>query len=243
MRGGDAGKLAVLMATAFIDMVGALMVFPLFPYYAKALGANAFMISALGAAFSATQLVSAPFWGRVSDRYGRKPTLLIGLGISAAAYVVFAFSHSYWLLLLSRVVQGAGGGTTGVISAYVADAVEPRHRARSLGWLSAATNLGVVLGPLSGSAATHLGTASPGLIAACLCLVNIGFAAKYLTETHGTSAAPARAMRGRRRRRCVASSCTGAKRRRASSGCTRWESGPSTAPRPCSCSIWIAPFR
>ena len=110
------------------------------------------------------------------------------LAVGAIGYVVFAFSHSYWLLLLSRVVQGAGGGTTGVISAYVADAVEPRYRARSLGWLSAATNLGVVLGPLSGSAATHLGPSSPGLIAACLCLVNIGFAAKYLTETHGSSA-------------------------------------------------------
>jgi len=202
MRDGDAGKLAVLMATAFIDMVGALMVYPLFPYYAKNLGATPFMITALGAVFSAMQLVSAPLWGRVSDRYGRKPTLLIGLGISAVAYVVFAFAHSYWLLLLSRLVQGTGGGTTGVIQAYVADSVQPKNRAKSLGWLSAATNLGVVLGPLSGSVATHWGASAPGLLAACLCLVNIGFAAKYLTESHNTGAR-ARARTARTPREAV----------------------------------------
>ena len=76
-------------------------------------------------AFTAAQLLSAPLWGRFSDRYGRRPALLVGLTASCIAYVVFAFATSIWLLLLSRIVQGAGGGTVGVIQAYVADSVEP----------------------------------------------------------------------------------------------------------------------
>jgi multidrug resistance protein len=196
-RAGDAGKLTVLMFTAFIDMVGALMVIPLLPFYAQRLGANAFMVMILVAAFSAMQLLSAPFWGRISDRYGRKPVLLTGLAGSAVAYVVFAYADTYWLLLVSRLVQGAGGGTVGVLQAYVADAVAPRNRTRALGWLSAATNAGVVLGPAIGSLATHLGPEGPGLIAAGLCVLNTIFAWKYLTESHDT-AARAKARHARR---------------------------------------------
>ncbi|MGH7719843.1 MAG: MFS transporter [Gemmatimonadaceae bacterium] len=187
-QSGNVGKLAVLMATAFIDMVGNLIVLPLLPFYAERLGASGPMLGALVASFSLAQLVSAPLWGRVSDHYGRRPALLIGLSSSAVAYVVFAFADSYWLLLLSRIVQGAGGGTTGVIQAYVADALQPKDRARGLGWLSAATNLGVVLGPTIGSFSSTLGAQWPGLIAAGLCLVNIAFASRFLSESHGVAA-------------------------------------------------------
>jgi len=80
-------------------------------------------------------------------------------------------------------VQGAGGGTVGVIQAYVADSVEPTNRAKALGWLSAATNVGVAIGPAIGSAALKLGSRGPGLAAASLCAVNIFFAWKYLRES------------------------------------------------------------
>ncbi|HEX6535453.1 MAG TPA: MFS transporter [Gemmatimonadaceae bacterium] len=188
LRTGSMRKLWVLMFTAFVDMVGVLMIIPLLPFYAKRFGASGLEIGVIVAMFSVAQLLSAPLWGRVSDRYGRKPALLIGLGASVIAYIVFAFSNSVWMLLLSRAIQGAGGGTTGVIQAYVADAVEPRNRAKGLGWLSAATNVGVMLGPAVGSAATYLGSAGPGLIAATLCLLNIGFAYRFLGETHGADA-------------------------------------------------------
>src|SRR5512132_1085328 len=125
------GKLVVLMITAFIDMAGVLMVVPLLPFYAKSMGAGGFVVGALVASFAIAQLISAPMWGRFSDRYGRRPALLVGLGASAIAYIVFAFANSLWLLLLSRLVQGAGGGTVGVIQAYVADATEPKSRARA----------------------------------------------------------------------------------------------------------------
>ena len=201
-------KLLVLMATAFLDMVGLLMIIPLLPFYVKTLGGDgvnilgrhfgigitvAFIVSA----FTVAQLLSAPVWGRFSDRVGRRPALLIALSASAVAYLIFGFAESLLLLFLSRIVQGAGGGTVGVIQAYVADTTAPQDRARALGWLSATTNLGVALGPVLGSfaiwlskydvvpgpATWRMGQAAPGIIAAGLCLLNIAFAARYLTES------------------------------------------------------------
>ncbi|MEJ7811729.1 MAG: MFS transporter [Gemmatimonadaceae bacterium] len=181
-------SLRVLMLTAFMDMVGLLMLMPLLPFYAKNLGASGFHLTLIVASFSAAQLLSAPFWGRVSDRYGRRPAMMIGLAASAVSYVVFAFADSLWLLLLSRLVQGAGGGTVGVIQAYVSDAMEPRKRAQGLGWLSAATNVGVMVGPLIGSETSRLGRPAPGLVAAALCLLNITFVWYYLHESHDVAA-------------------------------------------------------
>lgn len=178
------GKLFILMVTAFVDMVGLLAVVPLLPFYALEFGANGFVIGMLVSSYAFAQLISAPLWGRVSDRYGRRPALLVGLTASAIAYVVFAFADSIALLFVSRLVQGAGGGTVGVIQAYVADATRPEDRAKSLGWLSASTNLGVTIGPVLGSAVYLWGSAAPGLFAAGLCVVNIAFAYRFLVESH-----------------------------------------------------------
>lgn len=201
-------KLAVLMATAFVDMVGVLMIFPLLPFYVKNFGGSG--ITILGfhfgigiiagliiSSFTVAQLVSAPMWGRFSDRFGRRPTLLVALSAAAIAYLIFGFADSLFLIFLSRLVQGAGGGTVGVIQAYVADSTAPEDRARALGWLSATTNLGVALGPVLGSFAItlgkrdlmpgsgtlELGHTAPGIIAALLCVINIAFAARYLKES------------------------------------------------------------
>jgi MFS family permease len=211
-------SLLVLMAAAFLDMVGLFMVVPILPFYVKALGGDGVDLFGLRllegeltgivvSAFTIAQLVSAPWWGRLSDRRGRRPVLLIALFASAIAFLVFGFADSLWLLVLSRFVQGAGGGTVGVIQAYVADAVEPADRARALGWLSAATNLGVALGPVLGSGAVwvgrhdlwpgeaslQLGRAAPGIAAALLCLLNVWFAWRYLPES---KPAPAAAVPG-----------------------------------------------
>src|SRR6478672_1624758 len=191
-------KLFALMATAFVDMLGLLMIIPLLPFYVKTLGGPGvqmfgihfgigIIIGFIVSAFTVAQLLSAPMWGRFSDRVGRRPTLLIALGASAIAYLIFGFAHSLFLLFLSRVVQGAGGGTVGVIQAYVADSTPPEDRARALGWLSATTNLGVALGPVLGSVAVaigqhdllpgtrsiKLGYAAPGILAATICILNM----------------------------------------------------------------------
>ena len=144
-------KLIVLFVVAFVDMVGLVLILPLLPYYATDLGASATMVGLLVAAFSVAQLAFAPVWGRMSDRMGRRPAILFGLSVTAVSYVVFAYARSVELLFISRFVQGIGGGTIGVVQAYVADASPPEGRTKSLGWLSAVTSLGAVAGPGLGS--------------------------------------------------------------------------------------------
>src|SRR5436189_2699220 len=146
-------KLVVLMVTAFMDMVGVLMIVPLMPFYAKHMGAGGFVVGMLVSSFSIAQLLMAPVWGRLSDHYGRRPALIVGMTASAIAYLIFAYADSLWLLFVMRLVQGAGGGTVSVIQAYVADALEPKDRAKGLGWLAASTNAGVALGPVPGGPA------------------------------------------------------------------------------------------
>jgi multidrug resistance protein len=176
-------RLGVLMAVCFVDMLGLMLVAPLMPFYALRLHSPEWMVGPLIASFAVAQLISSPVWGRVSDRYGRRPALLIGLGASAFAYVIFGFATSLWMLFLSRIVQGAGGGTTGVAQAYVADTMAPGDRAKALGWLSAATSAGVVIGPFIGSFAARYGTAAPGVVAAAMVLVNVICAWKWLPES------------------------------------------------------------
>ncbi len=210
------GKLVVLLVTAFVDMLGGAIVFPLLPFLAQrvighgplwtalnavGLGGVGVAVSLLITVFAIAQLVSAPYWGRVSDKLGRRPALMIGLGASVLAYLVFAFANSLELLLLCRLVQGAGGGTVGVVQAYVADATKPEDRAKSLGWVSAATNAGVAMGPAIGIWVLGFGVSAqalaaepllkfrgPGLAAATIAAVNMAFAWFYLKESHDVAA-------------------------------------------------------
>lgn len=193
MTGGDGSRdqlrrLAVLIAACGMDMIGFAMIFPLLPLYARDLKASPEQIGVLMASYSVALLLLAPVWGRVSDRYGRRPALLIGLSAATLAYLIFAVADSFWLLLLSRIVQGAGGGTTGVAHAYVADSIRPGDRAKALGWLSAASSFGVAIGPVFGSAAAHWGQQGPGLAAAALALLNVLFAWWTLPESRAEAA-------------------------------------------------------
>ncbi len=193
-------RISVLMATAFVDMIGFAIVFPLLPLYALRFDAQPWMIGWLIAAFSVMQLTAAPLWGRFSDHYGRRPAIILGLCTSAIAFAIFAFADSIWLLLVTRLVQGIGGGTTGVAQAYVGDSIEPKDRARALGWLSAATSAGVMIGPAIGSLAFGLGPQYPGLIASGLCFTNIFFAWRWLPESFAKPRATAEAGTAQQRR-------------------------------------------
>lgn len=198
MESSTLKRLSVLMATVFVDMIGFTMVLPLLPFYATEMGATPWQVGALVATYAFAALVMAPLWGRTSDRYGRRPMILIGLLGSCVAYVLFGLAHSLWLLFASRFVQGAGsGGITGVVQAYVADSVPPAERAKALGWVTAATSAGVMFGPALGSLAAGLAPEAPGFLAAGLCLLNFLFAWKWLPEPpaqeHG--GAPPRRLR------------------------------------------------
>jgi multidrug resistance protein len=184
MQSSSMKQLWVLMAIVFVDMIGFLLVTPLLPFYATHLGARPLVVTMILSAFSLAQLVSAPFWGRFSDRYGRRPALLVGLASSAVAFALFGLANSILLLFVFRLIQGAGGGTTGVVQAYVSDSVPPEKRAEALGWISAATNAGVMIGPALGSlAAKHFGSSGPGFAAAVLCTLNVLSAWRWLPES------------------------------------------------------------
>jgi MFS family permease len=176
-------KLWVLLLNAFVDMLGYAMVFPLLPLYAVRLQASPTVIGLMVASFSVAQVAASPLWGRFSDRFGRRPALLVSLTGSGVAFLVFAFADSVAMLFLCRIVQGASGGTTAVMQAYVGDSVEPRDRAKALGWLSAATNTGVMIGPVVGSSVWLLGPSSPGFLAAALCFLNLVLAWRLLPES------------------------------------------------------------
>ena len=171
------------MASVFIDMLGFLMVLPHPAVLRRAAGRDASQIGLLIAAFSFAQLATSPLWGKLSDRWGRRPVLLVALAASGVAFIIFALADSLWMLFLSRLAQGAGGGTTGVAQAYVSDSVGHEERAKALGWLSAATNAGVMLGPALGALATTLDPRAPGFVAAGLCFLNVLFAWRWLPES------------------------------------------------------------
>ncbi|MBW8874986.1 MAG: MFS transporter [Acidobacteria bacterium] len=183
MESSSLKQLSVLMATVFVDMIGFLMVVPTLPFYAKQLGARPVVITLIISSFFFAQLLTAPLWGRFSDRYGRRPALLVGLSSSAIAFALFGLANTIWLLFIFRLVQGAGGGTTGVVQAYVSDSVPPEERAKALGWISAATNAGVMIGGAVGSLAAHLGPWGPGFVAAGLCTLNVISAWLWLPES------------------------------------------------------------
>jgi multidrug resistance protein len=194
------GTMLALVVIAFVDMLGVVMIVPLLPFYATRMGASGTIVGVLVAAFSVAQLLSAPTWGRFSDRRGRRPALLAGLAVSAIGYLLFAGAHTLVVLLVSRVVQGFGGGTVGVINAAIADSSTPEERTKSIGWLTASTSLGAVVGPVIGSAtAQAFGRAAPGVVAAALCVANLLYALVALRETRlSTAEFEARRKGGRR---------------------------------------------
>jgi MFS family permease len=187
------GRLWVLMLTVFVDMMGFLIVLPLLPFYAKRLGADPTRIGFLVAVFALAQLATAPLWGRMSDRYGRRPMIITGLAMSAVSYVLFEQATSVWLLFGSRVFQGIGAGTNGVVQAYLSDTVPAERRAQALGWLTAAASAGVMLGPAIASLAKSFTTIGPGYVAAGLCILNLISALVLLPEPKQHRDTPRRA--------------------------------------------------
>ncbi len=189
-------RLWVLMVTAFVDLIGFSLVLPLLPFYATRFGGSAFTVGILIGVFALAQMLFAPFWGWLSDRHGRRPIILAAQALAASAYVTFAFADSVALLLLSRFLQGAGGGTPGVVSAYVADTVDQDERAKALGWISACTSAGVMIGPAIASWSVGWSRAAPGLIAAGLCVLNFLFAWRWLPESSVQRSTKKRSIRG-----------------------------------------------
>ncbi len=190
-RGGSRGasprdvrtRLAILFVTVFVDLVGFGIILPLLPFYADRFGASGTVIGVLVLSYSAAQLLFAPVWGRLSDRFGRRPVLLVGLVGSAVSYLVFAFAGSILALLLSRIMAGVGGANVPVAQAYIADITPPERRAGGMGLIGAAFGLGFIFGPAIGGLLAPISPAAPGLAAAALCAGNALVAFFFLPES------------------------------------------------------------
>src|SRR5687768_5867608 len=165
-------SLLVLFLTVFMDLIGFGMIIPFLPFYAREYGASGLMVGAVVGVYSIMQFFFAPVWGRISDRIGRRPVLLISLTASCCGYLLFAIARNLPMLFLARVVAGAGGGNIGVAQAYITDVTSPEDRAKGMGIIGAAFGLGFILGPpFSGVLSTigidqgmH-GNLLPGLVA------------------------------------------------------------------------------
>jgi multidrug resistance protein len=181
--GAGRRRLPLLFLTVFVDLVGFGIVLPLLPFYAARFGASGATVGLLVTVYSVVQFFMAPLWGRLSDRFGRRPILLLGLVGSAVSYLVFAWAGSVAALFLSRILAGVGGSTVPVAEAYIADLTPPERRAGNMGLIGAAFGLGFTIGPALGGILAAVAPAAPGYAAAALCLANAVLAFALLPES------------------------------------------------------------
>jgi multidrug resistance protein len=187
--------LVVIFLTVFIDLLGFGIIIPLLPFYAESYGASAFTVGLLGTSYSLMQFLFSPVWGRLSDRIGRRPIILIGLAGSCASYLVLAVAESLALIFLARIVGGIAGANIPTAQAYIADVTTPENRARGMGLVGAAFGLGFIFGPALGGILSHLGPAAPMWSASALCGANLVAAFFLLPESR--HAGPERTTLGR----------------------------------------------
>lgn len=147
----DRRALAVLFAIVFINLVGFGLVVPLLPFFGDSLNAEAWQVALMFSAYSVGQFFAEPFWGRLSDRIGRKPVLLITVAANAVGYLMLAFAPNIWVAIGIRLFTGLGAGNVSTVQGYVADVTPPEKRAGRMGLIGAAFGAGFIAGPgLSG---------------------------------------------------------------------------------------------
>lgn len=167
----------------FIDMLGFGLILPLLPYYAESFGASDTVIGLLVASYAAAQLVGAPLLGRLSDRFGRRPVLLLSLFGTLVGFLLLGFARTLLLLFAARILDGLTGGNISVAQAYISDVTDAKNRAKGLGLIGAAFGLGFIIGPVSGGLLSQWGYAVPAFAAAGLVAVNLLMVALWLPES------------------------------------------------------------
>jgi DHA1 family tetracycline resistance protein-like MFS transporter len=186
--------LIALFLTVFVDLVGFGILIPLQPYLALEFGASKSGVTGLSWSYSAAQFLFAPFWGRLSDRLGRRPVLLVSIAGSVFTQLLFAgtqvFHHglspalALGILYVARIGAGACGANVATAQAYIADTTTPANRARGMGMIGAAFGLGFIVGPALGGLLDRYGHAVPLLVAAGLSTVNFLLAWARLPESY-----------------------------------------------------------
>jgi len=166
--------LVVIFTTVFIDLVGFGIVIPVLPFYAEGsrFGATPRTVGLLFASYSVMQLIFAPILGRLSDKHGRRPVLLVSIIGTGIGFLILGFATTLWMLFVGRILDGITGGNISTAQAYIADITTKEDRAKGMGLIGAAFGLGFVFGPAIGGILSHWGIAVPFLFAAALCFAN-----------------------------------------------------------------------
>jgi MFS family permease len=190
---GSKTALLLVLVVVFINIAGFSLILPLLPFYGHELNASPLQVTMLFAAYSLGNVFGEIWWGRASDKYGRKRILVLTTAGAALGYVAFAFVPSLWLALLIRTVTGFFGGTLGVCQSYIADVTQPEDRPRSMGFFGAAINMGFVIGPAFGGllARPELGLAGfrpPIFVAAAFCALSALWSTLALRDSRAPGA-------------------------------------------------------
>ena len=180
--------MVILFLVVFIDLVGFGLIIPLLPFYAEYFQASPDVVGMVMATYSFAQFLAAPMWGRLSDRMGRRPVLLISLAGAVVAYIGLGLVDSLWMLFAARALGGAMAGNIAAAFAYVADVTTPENRARGMGLIGAAFGLGFIAGPaiggiLAGPDPVNADYQTPAFAAAGLSLAALALAAALLKES------------------------------------------------------------
>lgn len=186
----DFKKIFPIFLVVMVDLLGLTIIIPLLPLYATSLFVSPVMIGVLNAAYPVTQLIGAPILGRLSDRYGRKPVLVISQIGTLAGFLVLGFANSFAWLFVSRVIDGFSGGNIATAQAMIADSTTERTRTQGLGLIGAAFGLGFIIGPVIAFVSLALSGNDyrvPAFIAAAFSALSILLTAFWLNETHTSS--------------------------------------------------------
>jgi len=195
--------LVALFIVCVIDVLGFGILIPLIPYMATQFGASPAIITPILGTYSLCQLIAAPIWGRLSDRYGRRPILIASMAGAGASYLMLAGAHSLTALLVARALAGFMAGNLSAALAYASDISSPRDRAKTMGTVGAAIGIGFMLGPAIGGALAgeQLAAANflrPALVAAGLSLLALLLVVFVLRESHTAAARQAQRAGTRR---------------------------------------------
>jgi multidrug resistance protein len=197
--------LGIVFTTVVIDLVGFGMVLPILPLWAETFGASPVQIGLITASYAVMQLLFAPVWGRLSDRHGRRPIILISLAGSAVSALMIGLAGTLLVLWIARVLQGIAGASYAAAQAYVADVTTKEERARGMGMIGAAFGLGFILGPAFGAIFSAVDERLPFFVAAGLAALNLLIAHRRLPESRRPGASEAPAPRLATVRRALAS--------------------------------------
>jgi len=176
-------SLLIIFLVVFIDLLGFGIVIPILPYYAKSFGASATTLGLLMMSYSLMQFLFSPFWGKLSDKLGRRPILLTSITGIGLSLLVLGFANSLIWLFIGRILAGFFGANIAVASAYIADITGPEDRAKGMGMIGASFGLGFLFGPAIGGILSQWGYGTAPLFAAMLSALNLCFAFFFLRET------------------------------------------------------------